>query len=125
MPLFYSPASRTSWARGGPRGGELTLRLQSGRLTRGLGATPATVCGRGASDSGGPHSIRACLFEPHGLAGQEFPMAVLLVPHHQDAELDRVGLAITFALARKRAPYDRGVAHNVGGLVREGDERPS
>jgi hypothetical protein len=44
-------------------------------------------------------SIRAWLFGPHGLPGQEFPCAVRLVPNHQHADLDRVGLAVAFGLA--------------------------
>src|SRR4029453_18525638 len=46
------------------------------------------------------HSIRCGLWEPHGLPGQQFPRALLLVPDHQDADLDRGGFPVTFGFTR-------------------------
>jgi hypothetical protein len=40
-----------------------------------------------------------CFVEPHGLAGQQLPTAVLFVPHHQDADLHWIGRPVTFGLA--------------------------
>src|SRR6266850_2601276 len=75
-------------------------------------------------NEGFPHSICSWLFEPHGLPGQKLPIPVLLLPDRQDAELHRVGLAVTFAFAGERVPHGRGVADDLDGLVRQGDELP-
>jgi hypothetical protein len=56
--------------------------------------------GPGVTPPGWPAGlIRAGLFEPHGLPGQELPLAVRLVPDHEDADLHRVSLAVAFGLA--------------------------
>jgi len=68
--------------------------------------------------------IRSWLFEPHGLPRQQLPVSILFVPDRQDAELHRIGFAITFAFARERVPHDRGIADDLDGLVRQGDELP-
>jgi hypothetical protein len=83
------------------------------------------AAGRTAPGTKGlPHLIRSRRFEPNGLPGQQLPTPVLLVPDRQDAELHRVGLAVTFAFARERVSYDPCIADNVSGLVRQGDELP-
>src|SRR4029434_3907153 len=72
-----------------------------------------------------PHLIRAWrLFESDGLPGEQLPIAILLVPHHQDANLHWIGFPVTFGLTSERVPYDGVVVDNLDGLVRDGDELP-
>jgi len=61
--------------------------------------------------------MRSWLFMLHDLPGPECPIAVLLVPDHQHADRDWVGLAVAFGFTHEGVPHDGGIADDVGGLV--------
>src|SRR5262245_18555817 len=70
-------------------------------------------------------SLNLCVaLRAYGLPGQQLTLPVWFVPDHQHAELHWVRLAVTFGFARERVPHDRGMADDLDGLIREGDELP-
>src|SRR5687767_15041063 len=72
-----------------------------------------------------PRRAKTERLELIGLPGQQLPPADLLLPNHQDADLDRVGLAFTFGFASQKMTYDRALANDLVALTRQGHELPN